>query len=136
VVVLAQNVFGADDRYLVQAELWIDGQQVGTPSLLTAANSPASVSIADDEEGFRLDVLVEPITDAYAPENTLWLHVEMHQKMNGEWEPLADSLLGVAEGEAATFSLVEGDQSPSPETARAYLLISAGRAESVPHPGS
>ena len=70
------------------------------------------------------------MTDEYAPENTVWLHVEVHQMISGQWESMADSLLGVREGETATFSLVEGDAVSSPETARLYLLISARRFES------
>ena len=133
---LGQVSFAANEQFLVEAELWIDGQQLGTPSLQMTANSPASVSASGDDEGYKLEVMVEPVTDHYAPENTVWLHVEVHQKLSGQWDSLADSLLGVREGETATFSLVEGEQVASPDTAEVYLRISAHRVEPEAEPES
>ena len=112
-------------RFLVEAELWIGGEQMGTPSLTVTANSPGSVEVGNADSGWRLEVLVEPVTDAYAPADTLWMHVDVHQKIGGQWEVVADSLLGVPEGENATFSVVEGKQAATAESASLYLQISA-----------
>jgi hypothetical protein len=112
-------------RFLVEAKLWIGGEQMGTPSLIVPANSPGSVEVGDVDSGWRLGVLVEPVTDAYAPADTLWMHVDIHQKIDGQWEVVADSLLGVPEGENATFSVVEGKQAATAESASLYLQISA-----------
>ena len=112
-------------RFFIEAELWIGGEQVGTPSLVVPANSPASVEVGDEDSTWRLGFMVEPVTDAHAPADTLWMHVEVHQKMDGQWESVADSLLGVPEGEDATFSVVEGQQAATAESASLYLQISA-----------
>jgi hypothetical protein len=92
------------------------------------ANSPASIEISGEEEqGWRLEVEVEPVNDAYAPTDTLWIHVGVHQQIDGEWERLADSILGVPEGETATFSVVDDDAAATPETAAVYLRIRTRR---------
>lgn len=122
----------ADQAFLVEAELWLDGVRRGTPSLQVLANSPASIEVGGDEQGFRLEVEVEPVNDAYAPSDTLWIHVGVHQQVEGEWELLADSILGVPEGETATFSVVDDDAAATPETAAVYLRIRTRRAAESP----
>jgi hypothetical protein len=123
----------ADQAFLVEAELWLDGVQRGTPSLQLMANSPASIEIGgDDEQGWRLEVEVEPVNDAFAPADTLWVHVAVHQQADGEWARLADSMLGVPEGETATFSIVDDDAAATPESAAVYLRIRTSRVAELP----
>ena len=117
----------AEQRYLVEAELWLDGVQRGTPSLLISANTEASLETGDDETGWRLELEVEPVDDDYAPANALWVHVTVHQRTDGIWEHLVDSIVGVPEGEVATVSVVDGDADARPETAAVYLRLRTRR---------
>ena len=112
-----------EPSYLVEAELWIDGVKRGTPSLLILANTEARLETGDEESAWRLEVEVEPVDDGYAPAGTLWVHVAVHQRSGEIWEHLADSILGVPEGEFATLSVVDGGAPPDPETAAVYLRV-------------
>ncbi|MFP4208026.1 MAG: hypothetical protein ACLFSC_05155 [Wenzhouxiangella sp.] len=118
----------ADEQFFVEAELWIDGVQRGTPNLLVEPNSEASLAIAGPDQVWRLTVKVEPVEDAYAPANTLWMHLGVDQRTGDGWEELTDSLLGVPEGEWATLSVVEGEAESTAETAAVYLRVRASRA--------
>lgn len=118
----------AEPRYLVEAELWIDGVQRGTPSMQIKAYTEASLETGNDDEGWRLEVEVEPVDDVYAPANTLWVHVAVYQRMGDDWDHLADSILGVPKGEFATLTVVDGDAPATPETAHVYLRIRTSRA--------
>ena len=125
---LAGPGLAGDDQFLVEAELWIDGVQRGSPRLLIASGIEADVMVAGPNEVWRLTVEVEPVEDAYAPANTLWLHLAVHQRTVEDWDHLADSLLGVPAGEWATLSVVDGDAESTPETAAVYLRVRTSRA--------
>lgn len=113
----------AEPRFLVEAELWVDGVLRGTPSLLVAALTEARLETGEADERWRLAVEVEPVDDAYAPADTLWVHVAVHQRTAEGWDHLLDSIVGVPAGEVATVSLVDGDAEASPQTAAVYLRI-------------
>ena len=132
IALLALALSGAvsAEQYLVEAELWLDGELQGTPSMIVAAGSPASISRGDLEQDaiWRLEIEVEPAAShILSPGDALWIHVGLHQKIDGEWEHLADSMLGVPEGQTATFSVVDGDVESSPENAAVYLRIKTSR---------
>ncbi len=126
-VAMLPGLFGSlaasEPSYLVEAELWIDGVQRGTPSLLILANTEARLETGDEQAAWRLEVEVEPVDDGYAPAGTLWVHVAVHQRSGDVWEHLADSILGVPEGEFATLSVVDEGAEPAPETAAVYLRV-------------
>lgn len=126
ILLLAQTAV-AGQRFAVEAELWIDGVQRGTPSLLILANTEASLETGSDDERWRLEVEVEPVEDAYAQADTLWVHVAVHHRMDEAWDHLLDSIVGVPEGEWATVSLVDGDAPATPESAAVYLRIRTTR---------
>lgn len=118
------------EQFLIEAELWLDGEKQGTPTLIVDGGSMASIGPTDDEgaELWRLEVEVEPAeSHILSPGDALWVHVGVHQKLDGEWEHLADSILGVPEGQTATLSVVDGDAESSPETAAVYLRIKTSR---------
>lgn len=117
-------------EYLVEAELWLDGQSAGTPVLMVNADEAAMIErgTGGDDAGWRLTIKVEPAdADPLAPSGSLWLTVELQQQVDGAWELLADSILGVPEGETATLSVVDGDQEATPETAAVYLQLKTSR---------
>lgn len=132
-LLLAALVFSAADaaeQYLVEAELWFDGTSQGTPTLVVQPGSPAAIARmdADGQDLWRLDVEVELAeSHMFSPGDALWVHVGIHQQIDGEWEHITDTILGVPEGEFATLSVVDGDAEASPETAAVYLRIKTSR---------
>ncbi len=127
---LTTTASGEEQRFLVEFELHIDGVERGTPSMMLLAGSPASLETGSDDDGYRLEIEVEPASAA--PVNSLWLHVAVFERVGQGWEELVDSILGVPEGEFATLSVVDGDAAPTPETAAVYLRVRTTR--SVPEP--
>ncbi len=116
------------EQFLVEAELWIDGEQRGTPTLIIDAGESASMEVDDGTAAWRLEVEVErPAGIDMAPAGSLWLHIGVHQQSEGEWQHLADSILGVPEGETATLSVVDGDAPATPELAAVYLRVKTSR---------
>lgn len=124
----APVVFAAE--YLIEAELWLDGESAGRPVLLVKAGEPASIErgAGDASTGWRLTIEVEPAdTDPLAPSGSLWLQVEVQRQDENGWSAVADSILGVPEGDTATLSVVDGDAESRPETAAVYLRIKTSR---------
>lgn len=117
------------DQYMVEMELWTEGQQRGTPIVVVAPGEQASVELGDDsgEGGWKIDVLLDPPAAAEgAPVGAIWLNLTVHELRDGEWEPLADSLLGVPEGRSASMSVVEaGVEQATPENSVVYLTAQA-----------
>jgi hypothetical protein len=128
VVALSFSALALAEQFLVEAELWIDGVQRGAPTLIVEADQLARVEVDDDQSVWRLEVKVErPGAMDFAPEGALWLQVEIHQDSGDKWEHLANTMLGVPEGETATLSVVDGDAPSTPETANVYLRIKTSR---------
>ena len=119
---VASSLLAADEQYLVETRVWLDGELAGTPTLIVQAGQPASIERAG-EPHFRLSLMVEPARDRFAPLETLWLTIEVEVFGDDGWEPLVDSLLGVHEGRTASLSLVDGDAESSPETARLFVEV-------------
>lgn len=130
--VLAFSSALAREQFLVESELWIDGQLRGTPVMVVDAGQPAMMSHLDDQEWvnhdtWRLEVEVEPDSDRLSPVQTYWVSVAIQHLVDGHWEYLADSIMGVPEGEPATLSVVDDGQEPTPESARLYLRLRTSR---------
>jgi len=125
----------ANDQFVVESELWIEGQVHEVPVMIVTAGEPAMVSRKEDlgEERWRLEIELEPDGDALSPVPTHWVSVAIQQFSDGEWEFLADSILGVPEGQVATLSVDEGDVSdPSPENSMVFMNIGVSRLSFSP----
>jgi hypothetical protein len=120
----------AEPQFLVEARLWIEGESRGEPRFVVEPNAEANIAVGAPEGVWQLTVKVEPVEDAFAPANTLWMHLGVDQRTAEGWEELTDSLLGVPEGEWATLSVVEGETESTPETASVYLEVRASRLDS------
>lgn len=128
-LVLAVPASAADQQFFVEAEFWVDGEQLGKPNLLVEPNTEATVAVGSSESVWQLRMKVEPVKDAHAPANTLWMHLGLDQRTAEGWEELTDTLLGVPEGEWATLSVVEGEAESTPETAAVFLRVRASRVD-------
>ena len=124
-------VNGGETHFLIEMELWLHGEQHGAPSVIVEAATPASIEQSNDQTGWRIEIEVEkPAAHEQAPGDALWLHVGVHEKIDGEWDLLADTILGVPEGQSATMSVVEGEVSdPSPENSVVYLRATTSRLQ-------
>jgi ribosomal protein S4 len=141
VAVLFFSTAAAAEQFLVEAELWLDGERYDVPVMIVTPDEVSTMSpLADSSRlQWRLDVEVERADDhMMAPDNALWVHVGIHQKIDGEWEHLTDSILGVPEGETAILSVVDGDAEAhpeaSPETSAVYLRIKTSRLRPAANP--
>lgn len=135
--VLLFSTAAVAEQFLVEAELWLDGERHDVPVMIVTAEEAASVSPLADSSmlQWRLDVEVERAAEhMMAPDNALWVHVGIHHKIDGEWEHLTDSILGVPEGETAILSVVDGDAEASPETSAVYLRIKTSRLRQADNP--
>jgi len=126
-------------QYMVEMALWIDGEQRGTPMVVVSPDEPASVVVSDPagEGGWKVEVLVDPpVASEGAPAGAIWLNLAVHERRDGEWELLADTLLGVPEGREGVLSVVDsGVEQATPENSRVYLVTQASRlrpGESAP----
>lgn len=121
------------DQYMVEMTLWIDGEQRGTPVVIVEPDSPASVEVSDEagHGGWKIELLVEPpAASEVAPAGATWLNLTIFEQRDGEWEPLADSLLGVREGRTGTMSVVEADGEPAtPKNSLVHLSAQVSRLQ-------
>jgi len=129
----AGSALGVDgSQYMVEMELWIDGEQRGTPIVVTPAEEPATVEIGDPGGGdrWKIELVLEPpAASEGAPGGAIWLNLSVYERRDGEWELLADSLLGVPEGRSATMTVIDAGDGPATRenslvhlTAQASLL--------------
>jgi len=132
--IMLSGMVQADDgpaSYLIEFELWLDGEVKGAPRMIVEAGHPASMETTGSGRDWRIEVEVErPAAYENAPGDALWLHVAVHERAEGEWEALADTMLGVPEGEPATFAVVEGEvDEPSPEQSLVFLRATTSRLQ-------
>jgi hypothetical protein len=124
------GVFAAEgDQYMVEMALWIDGEQRGTPILVVPPGERAAVEVSDEggEAGWRIELLVKsPAASEGAPTGAIWLDLAVHERVEGQWELVADSLLGVPEGQTSSMSVVDpGVETGTRENSRVYLTAQA-----------
>lgn len=110
---------------MVEMVLWIDGKKRGEPIVVTEPGQRASVEVgdADGQNGWRVELLVEPTASEGDPGGAIWVNLEVYRRSDGTISLLADSLLGVPEGRPGVLSVVDAGQSgeASPENSRVYL---------------
>ncbi|QOC21359.1 hypothetical protein IC757_09855 [Wenzhouxiangella sp. AB-CW3] len=119
-------------RFLVEFELWLHGEVQGEPSMIVEAGQPAMVEVGGSDSGWRIEVEVErPAAYESAPDHAVWLHLAVHEQIDGEWEVLADTMLGVPEGQSGLLMVAEeGAAEPIPETSTVFLRATTSRLQS------
>lgn len=133
---LAVGVSAAQDRkYMVEMELWTDGEQRATPMLVVEPNKLASFEIggADGQGGWKIELRVEPTAESEgAPVGSIWLDLTVYERQDGKLEQIANSLLGMPEGQAGTMSVVDaGIEQATQENSRVYLTATASALHSA-----
>ncbi len=120
------------NRFLIEFELWLHGEKQGEPSMIVEAGQPGSMEVGGAEHRWRIEVEVERLAaHEYAPGDALWLHLAVHEQIDGKWEELADTMLGVPEGQPATLSVLDGQvDEPSPERSIVFLRATTSRLQS------
>ncbi len=138
VVLIFAMLFGvaqAEDRpasFLIDFELWLHGEEQGSPRMIVEAGEPASMERGGDaDRHWRIEVEVErPAAYEQAPGNALWLQLAVYEQVDGDWELLADTMLGVPEGQPATLTVVDGEvDEPSPESSLVFLRATTSRLQ-------
>lgn len=128
---IAGSAVAAEDRYMIDMSLWINGEKMGEPMVIVEAGKPASIMQKDEEDtsGYRVELEVEkPEPEEGAPGGAIWLHVAISDLVDGQWNELAESMIGVVDGETGTISVVEGEVGePRPENSIVYLTASPSR---------
>jgi hypothetical protein len=125
---------GAAERYRVEATVWIDGQQRGTPVIVVEEGRQARIEVADNNDGWRMSVLVEtPRAEEQADPGGVWLTVGLDRNGPDGWEHLTDTLIGTPLGKPGRISVVAPDApaDAGPEQAELYVELIARRAESA-----
>lgn len=128
-------------RYMIEMQLWIDGEQIGEPMVVVEPGEPATVSDggADDAgPGWRIEVEVQaPESGAGLPGRAIWLDVRVEERRDGEWLELTDSILGVPEGEFSELSIAPRSVSdPRPGTSSLFFRARTSRLKPGQQPTS
>jgi hypothetical protein len=113
-------------QYMVEMEVWIDGEEQGTPIVVVEPGKPAFVEVGRSAgpQAWRVEVLVQPAASADADlGDNIWLEMAVYDRSEGELSLLADSLLGVPEGQPGVLSVVESDRQEASAPAPAESLV-------------
>lgn len=131
ITVIGSAAASGDARYMVEMELWINGEQRGTPLVVLPPGEQGSVEVHDEDgdQGWKIEVLVEaPAASDKAVLGSTWLNLAVHELRDGEWSLLADSLLGVPEGRSTSMSVVGSEiEEATRENSRVHLSARASR---------
>lgn len=131
---LAGSASASDvDKYMLEMKVWIEGEHRDDPLLVVDAGEPASIAFenADGRTGWKLDVQVDPPGPGEgAPEGAIWVDFSIHQLENGQWEHLADSMIGVHEGRTGTLSVANGEGESTPQNSLVYVEVRTSRMRS------
>lgn len=117
-------------RYMLEMELWIEGEHRDSPLLVVESGEPASITVDDAEgrSGWKIEVEVNPPGPAEgAPDGAIWIDFAIHQLEDGQWEHLADSMLGIHEGRTGKLSVADGSVQATAANSRVFLEVRASR---------
>lgn len=129
-LVLAVALPAAANDYLVEAQVWIDGELSGTPRLLVQPDLPASIEVEQGDVAWRMSVVVEsPEAREGAASDAIWVRVGISERVGDEWIFLTDSMLGVRQGATGSFSVVEpAVEIATRENARLFVELTVHEA--------
>ncbi len=119
---LAAWAQSSEGAYSLNLELWVDGERQRIDQDLVVTGSP---SVLKTNAGYRFEFSLSELNDAFAPEDTFWLNIELYEQdpTDLEWVFVMDTVLGAALGRPQTFSLAGSDQPVTKRNAALYLIV-------------
>jgi hypothetical protein len=128
--VLAAALPAAANDFMVEAQVWIDGDLSGTPRLLVQPDVPASIEVEQGDIAWRMSVVVEsPEEEEGAASDAIWVRVGISERIGDEWLFLTDSMLGVRRGATGSFSVVEPEvEIATRDNARLFVELTVHEA--------
>ncbi|MDT8410540.1 MAG: hypothetical protein RQ741_13155 [Wenzhouxiangellaceae bacterium] len=119
-------------QYKVETAVWCSGQLRGEPELVLTPGQPGQFEIDSPESRWRLSVEIEPPSAGEgAGPDALWFKVEIEQMIDGRWQFLTDTMLGVPPGQPGRITVLEqGDAESNPNQAPLYVELRAHRIDS------
>lgn len=131
-IVLTAALPAVANDFMVEAQVWIDGELSGTPRLLVQPDVPASIEVEYGDVAWRMSVVVEsPEAREGAASDAIWVKVGISERVGDEWIFLTDSMLGVRKGATGSFSVVEPDvEIATRDNARLFVELSVHEAPS------
>lgn len=123
VCALAETAVGP--QYSVKTKVWMNGDLRGTPELVVQAESDAMIENRSGDDAWRMHVLVEaPHESENAMDGAIWIKLGIEQEVDGEWEFLTDTLLGLPPGQTGSISVVgEHVEIATPENANLFVEV-------------
>ncbi|GEM_PF-1426852 len=118
----------ADDglqEYLVETRVWMDGELQGEPSLQVQAGSDARIENRSGQTAWAMSVNIQPAhASEKAMDGAIWLDLAIEEEIDGTWQFLADTMLGLPPGQTGTVSVVGQDiETATPENAELFVEV-------------
>ncbi|MEN1727309.1 MAG: hypothetical protein AAGJ52_02605 [Pseudomonadota bacterium] len=131
---LFANQASDSEQFLIESELWIDGELQAVPVMVIGLGEPGYLLQTNEEGrveegGWRLEFNADLADDPLNLSDALWVDVQLSIFEEGRWEPLLDSMLGVPEGEYSTISISDEGEQPSTEHSEVYLRLRVARLQ-------
>lgn len=119
---LAAWAQSSEGAYSLNLELWVDGERRRIDQHLVMTESP---SVLETNAGYRFEFSLSELNDAFAPEDTFWLNIELYEQdpTDLDWVFVMDTVLGAALGRPQTFSLAGAEQPVTKRNAALYLIV-------------
>lgn len=104
-------------RYRIEASVRCGGELRAQPRLILAAGEPESFEVEADDRRWRLSVEVEePSATEGANPDALWLRVGIEEWIEGEWDPLTDTMIGTPLGRPGRVSVADPGEEDLPSS--------------------
>lgn len=124
---LSISCIAGNEGYLLDCEVWLNGQRQDDTVLVVGKDGIAAIEFSDADSAWRLELEVEEtLPGEQAPDGAFWVHVKIHEQVDGAWEHLTDTLLGVVSDRPAALGIVSG-KGEGPEQARLYVAMRGSR---------
>lgn len=115
--------------YRVLSEAWSSGQLLGRPELVVESGKSSHFEVGGATDRWRLGIEIEePGEHEGAKPGAVWITVVIEQRIDGEWQFLTDTMLGMPSGKPGRITVLGEDESASDnprDHAPLYLELSA-----------
>lgn len=118
-------------RFHVESAVWCSGELRGQPELLLEPGRSGQFEIDAPDSRWRLSVEVEsPSENEGAGPDAVWLKIDIEEFVNGHWEFITDTMLGVPLGQPGRITVVDQAEAGSdPDQVPLYVEITTTAVE-------